>query len=568
MTPKALRSIALAIAVAALVDPSVAVSGRARPRISVLVESARRSDAAKIVRRDLAAVLQSRFDVVDGMDGSAAHTIVVGDRYPETPVVGRVSTVSLTATPHAGPRITAIDAPRTVPAASSAHLVVDVEGASIKGTTSTLVVTAAGVEVGRVSHAWIGDSERWRAEIDVVPIGAPPFVFHAEVSPEADGRADVVVASEREPMRVLIYEPRPSWASTFVRRALESDARFLVSAVTDVSRGVAVRSGAAGTLPNIAFDDVDVALVGGLDALSAADASWLDRFMRERGGSVALVPDTRLANGPARALASDELSGTETLLEKAAPLITGLPLPRIDASELLIFKADGAEVVARASGSDGAVVVIEPKGDGELLLSGALDAWRFRADPGVHFDEFWRSAIAGLALAARASVTADVDPQILAPGATGRINIRVRRPLAAGPVSAHIANGEAIRLWPRATPGEFTGRFAAPLDVGAHAVRVAAGDRPEQSATVPFIVGKGEPRQPGGEPPLALLSASHGGVDVDERHLDALDAFLRAQVPASEARARRRPMRTAWWLVPFSVCLCGEWWLRRRNGLR
>jgi hypothetical protein len=30
----------------------------------------------------------------------------------------------------------------------------------------------------------------------------------------------------------------------------------------------------------------------------------------------------------------------------------------------------------------------------------------------------------------------------------------------------------------------------------------------------------------------------------------------------------RYPMRAWWWVLPLAGCLAGEWWLRRRAGLR
>ena len=566
MTRKALRWLAIGIAVAALVDPSIHVSGRARPRISVLIASASRADEARSVRQDLEARLQPHFEVVEGADASAVYTVVVGDRYPDEQIDGKASTVSLSVPSGDGARILAVDAPKAVPPATAVHVVVDVAAPGDRRAPSTLVVSAAGVEVGRASHAWADDSPSWRAELDVVPVGEPPFVFHAEVAPGPDGRADVVVASRRDPMRVLVYEPRPSWASTFVRRALEADARFLVNAVTDVSRGIAVRAGTHSSLADISPEDIDVAVVGGLDRLTAANAAWLGRFMRERGGAVALVPDARIDRAIVRALVGDDVEATETLLEHAAALATRPPLPRIDASELLTFAPMGGDAIAKADGSD--AIVIVPAGDGELLLSGALDAWRFRASPGVRFDEFWRSAMARLALDARAIVDADVTPRMLPAGAEGRVTVRVRPPLLDGPVAARIVNGEVIRLWPGASPGEFRGTFAAPLAAGVHAIRVSAGDAPERATTTSFVVGAGDASAVRQGPPLSLLSASRGGVDADDRSLAALVNVLADRVPAPEVPGRRRPMRSVWWFAPFSACLCAEWWLRRRNGLR
>ena len=41
---------------------------------------------------------------------------------------------------------------------------------------------------------------------------------------------------------------------------------------------------------------------------------------------------------------------------------------------------------------------------------------------------------------------------------------------------------------------------------------------------------------------------------------------------ADHAGARVRvpihPMRSPWWILPFTLCLGVEWWMRRRSGLR
>ena len=58
----------------------------------------------------------------------------------------------------------------------------------------------------------------------------------------------------------------------------------------------------------------------------------------------------------------------------------------------------------------------------------------------------------------------------------------------------------------------------------------------------------------------------------DEQPLPAnpdRDARLARLADALEAaRVEGRPMRSAWWILPFAACLSAEWWLRRRRGLR
>ncbi len=567
MIAMALRSTAIVVALAAVVDPAVMASGRMRPRLSIVLNGSRPSAAAQAVRRALEARLDSQFQLVDGVDSESAHTIVIGRRYPDAFIGGRASTVTLDTPTSSDARLAAVDAPASIPPATSVHLIVDVIG-GVKNTTSTLIVSTSGIESGRASHAWTGGPERWRADLDVVPVTEPPFVFHVEVSSRPEGQADVMVGSRRDPLRVLLYELRPSWATTFVRRALESDGRFQVSAVTDISRGIQVRAGQGVALEHLALDDVDTVIVGGLDRLSAVDVAWLGRFMGERGGSVALIPDGRVANPAWRTFVGDDVTIVERLLEHPAPLMTRSPLPRLDASELLTFTSPDAQTIAAASGSGAPVVITLPKAGGQLLLSGALDAWRYRADSGVQFDRFWQTAIAGLAMAARPSVEINIAPAILAPGETGRLTARVRRSLSSKAVSARIVDGDVVRLWPSATVGEFTGTFSAPPDAGAHAMRVSARGVPERFGSAPFVVGRGDAVVAEDRPPLALLSRSHDGIEVDEHHLDQLEAFIRAQTPAPPAPVARHPFRSAWWLVMFSACLSGEWWLRRQNGLR
>ena len=59
------------------------------------------------------------------------------------------------------------------------------------------------------------------------------------------GSDEVRIAVDVRPIRtrVLFYEPRPSWAATFVRRALEEDRRFDVHARSALGTAVAVSTG-------------------------------------------------------------------------------------------------------------------------------------------------------------------------------------------------------------------------------------------------------------------------------------------------------------------------------------
>ena len=130
--------------------------------------------------------------------------------------------------------------------------------------------------------------------------------------------ADVVVDARTAPFRVEFYEPRPSWSTTFLRRALEADARFEVASLSFASRGVSGRRrdrrGAAGRCAPRRVRRRDRRRSR---SLTAADARALERFMRERGGAVVVVPDQRIERRPRARSCSAAPDLVERLLEAA-----------------------------------------------------------------------------------------------------------------------------------------------------------------------------------------------------------------------------------------------------------
>ncbi len=570
MTTRLLRWSLIVIAVAAFIDPAVHVAGRGPLRVAIVVEDTARHDEAAAVAAALESALGNDVEIVRGADPSASQTVAIGDRYPAAPLHGRVSTITLP--PIAAPRIASIDAPPDVPPATAVHLGIDVvrlKPDATDGAAVTVVVKCGGVEAGRATHAWSGGERQWRAELDVVPVGAPPYVFHAAV----DGHdlpaqtADIVVAERRERLRVLVHEARPSWAVAFLRRALESDPRFQVSAVSFPSRGIAVRSGEPPALTSPSLDEVSAVVVGGLDRLGGADASALERFMRERGGAVVLVPDSRrdLELPAVRRLAGD-LRPAETLLEQHTALTMRLPLPRVDASEIVTL-APPAGAATIAAMPDGASIVITiPFGAGQLMVSGALDAWRFRADAGVEFDRFWRTLVASAASAAPPAIAVSVAPGIVAAGRTAEVTVRLRSGASIDAIAAADDRQQPIRLWPAPAPGVFVGAFTVPLAAGPHSVSVSLGARAAIGRAL-FVIGGAHEAEPPPDVPLSLASATRGGIDVGPGEMARLARDLARANEAPALRGTDHPMRSPWWIAPFALCACGDWWLRRRRGL-
>jgi hypothetical protein len=385
-----------------------------------------------------------------------------------------------------------------------------------------------------------------------------------------------------------------------VRRALAADARFQVASLSLTSRGISAQTGGEVPLGDRRIDAFDVVIVGGLDRLTAAEVQSLDRYMRERGGAVVLVPDQRIDAGPAR----DLISGAdlaERLLEQPAKLAVAPPAASLQASELLVLRslAPGTDVIARmpgsgpstlrqaqgrpepsrgttvsgslraeSSGDDSPVIVSMPRGEGRLLLSGAMDAWRFRAADKGAFDRFWQSTIAGLALAAPPPIAISVVPPLLRPGERGDVIVHVRsRDVIA--VSASLDDDQPIRLRPEPEAGVYRGSFTAKSAPGRSTIEVRASGGQATSASRTLLVRPDVQRvRSDAAPSLSMLASSHRGINVTPDHVADLERFVRSAVAPPRTTLVRHPMRSTWWILPFAVCLSGEWWLRRRRGLR
>jgi hypothetical protein len=463
-----------------------------------------------------------------------------------------------------------LSAPRDVPAGTAIRVDAELESVGAAGTTADVTVSIGGLEVGRVSQPLRDERERWRAALDVVPVGAPPWIVRAAVAqPDKAGLAGTsvahtVVGLRRDPLAVQIYEPRPSWATTFVRRALESDARFRVESISVSSRGVAARTKRSVALSAPELDSLDVIIVGGLDRLSAAEVRALDRFMRDRGGAVVLVPDARVDGGPAGELMPQ---ATERLLERPAVLSMKAGAAPLEASELLRFPSPaGVEGEVVAAAVDGSPIVVSlPRGRGRLFISGAMDAWRYRASADRGFDRFWQAAVAALALAAPPPIDVRISPPVLRPLERGVVSVRLRS--GTGPVTASV-DDETIRLWPEPETGTYQGIFTARKTAGRMSIEVtAAGDRPHTTARDAVVQDSVEAPVRSGVP-LSLLAASHRGIDVTPERLDELQRFVRGAIRAQGVAGVTRPLRSTWWMLPFGACLSAEWWLRRRRGRR
>jgi hypothetical protein len=458
----------------------------------------------------------------------------------------------------------------TVLSAPAAHLAgqatapVSLNGAGVASQTSRVRLFDGSAVVGEATHKWTADGEAI-VHVPWWPVAPGARTLVARVTTDGlDERTDlddavasrVMVEEARWP--VVTVERRASWSASFLRRAIETDARFAVSTLTDLAPRVSVATAGPASLDDL--DAARVVVVGAPDTLTVRDVDRLEAFVRQRGGAVVLLPDRAITGPAARLVQHRWHERLEAVPSGAGPL---------RASEWLLVPEVGPLDLVWARSSQGAVVVATPTGAGMVLISGALDAWRHRAADGA-FDGFWRATIARLAAAVGPPLAVEVSDPANGGDDTVRLQARTMRDLPGWQVTATRTCGDGpattVRMWPADEAGAFRGRVPA----GTHGdCRIDARvDRiGEASATLEQVTNGGSsPRWTQAE--MAAIASTSGGVLIDDGDVSPLvQGWLQAQ--SGESRPERRyPMRSWWWLLPFVASLAGEWWLRRRTGLR
>jgi hypothetical protein len=361
---------------------------------------------------------------------------------------------------------------------------------------------------------------------------------------------------------VLIVDARPSWPSTFVRRALQDDPRFVVeyrSTIAGASRGVAAGTTSAG-LTEAALERTEVLIAGGIDGLTARDVGLIDRFVRVRGGTAILLPDRQPSGEAAHLLAGEWREQLVAQPERIGPL---------HASEILRNARPSPSTIVLGGASGGAAIVAEPRGEGRLVVSGAMDAWRYRQLDEAAFDRFWRSIAADTGAASRA-LQIELDRALATHGARVAFTMRHRTMLSGNVLDARVfarcgeeAGGD-VRAWPsgglRGLTGEIPATMPGPCIVTAEA-NGTRGDAAFAVAARPVPVASETLRK------LERMVSASGGTIADAgREADVARAIAESSLPSLQA-VTIHPMRSPWWIVPFAVCLSMEWWLRRRSGL-
>ena len=557
---RALRFAALLVAVAAIVDPVFAVRRQTPLPVELVLPPASEptfADATGL--RD--AVVAALGDTIKVGSGETPQAVIaLGDakftRVPEVPVF----VVPL----GSAPRIQAVSAPAVSAWWGQQPMVsATFRATGMKGRTTTFkLAVAEGATLASVPHVWKTEDETFAASFAFAP--SAPGVTRLRVTADSeaagDTAADIVATTVDRRARVLVFEPRPSWAVGFVRQVIEADPLFDVRAIARTSRGILTRTAAAPeSVLALDPDSIDVVLVGGLEALTPGEIDVLKEFAERRGGSVVLVPDARLPDSVRHAFGLGNLQ--EALLERPIELRQGNL--KIKASEVLR--------PARSDGSTDAFFVA-PRGQGHVLLSLALDAWRYRADTTASFDAFWRAVGAEAAMASVPAVSIRVEPPLVRPGDDVTLTATLRsveppQQLPSARAALIEANGtvQPLRFWPGTTATEYVARFAAPA-AGRYNVRVDLETLPRHDTVLVVTADAARPaRDRAGE--LAWLASMTGGQVFAAEDLARLRQAVRALPAASESRAVH-PTRSPWWMLVFTACLCAEWAIRRKRGQR
>jgi hypothetical protein len=565
-----LRVLAVAIVVAAFIDPALAVRRPAPVAVDFHVEpDSLRADGAK---RALVELLGP-----EAAPAPPVARVVIGDRVEPVNLPANVPVYAVTLHSSPNVRIASVAPPPRALPGRSVVLNVGLESSGLRGTPAVLALEESGIELTRAKVNTLTDGIV-HAQIRYAPSKIGVSIVRVVVRPidgearEDDNAVDVAVTvADRQPL-VAVYEPRPSWSAGFARRALESDRSFRVSLLANVSRGIAALGGEPPVrLTREQLERFDAVLVGAPEELRAREIELLREYARVRGGAVILLPDRR-PSGPFVSLVP-AAGFDEVLLEKPASL------GAIESGELALPRepAPGWFPLAMMPQPSGRPVVLWwPLGDGRIVYSGALDAWRYRARAEESFARFWRDAIGIAALASPPKLSLEVVPAVMRPGDRVDVRLRLRRTERAGEesavdlpsVTAEVSGQDGIqpiRLWPSAETGLFEGTYRAG-GAGLYTLRASAGGTLTGATAV--RVTRTAARAPvDTRNQIATLVAATGGITVAEDNLPALVRHVRGRA-APEIAAAAHPMRSGWWIVAFAGLLCAEWAIRRRHGLR
>jgi hypothetical protein len=564
-----LRGIAVAIAVLALLDPVLATRRPVPLPVEVLLppESDPGHGLAVARLREIERELGHRVSTTSPEAPRAR--LYLGGPVPFTE--RSLPMFVLRSERPAGIVIARVRAARPTAAGQAVAVEAVVRAERLRGRSSVISLIDRGVVVERIEQTWAGEREERavRLEYAAPSAGLARLTLQVDTAGLDRVSADVgALVSERR-LRVLVFEPRPSWGAAFLRRALEGRQEFVVAALSRSAPRVFTRlSAGPASLQELKAGEFDVLVVGAPEALTPPELDVLDRFASLRGGAVLLIPDTRLSGAVQQAFALPPMD--ERLLDAPARIQAAGTV--LQASELLVSRSAAApDAIATVTldGTSRAAVVAASRGEGTIVVSGLLDAWRYRSDAA---ERFWRGLIADLAVASPDPLVVHVDPVLARTGDRVRVTARwrgdqiteaggLRVPAITASITDPAGHEEIVRLWPGGRAGVYEGWIIAPTPGSYRIAAAGAGSQADTPLRVEWDVVHAVHSSGAAE---AAAGRSGGSVVGSVAELEQ----QLARLPAVDVAGSTRPMRSPWWLVPFAGCLCLEWVMRRKRGLR
>lgn len=554
----AARAGAIAIAVAAAIDPSFTRESE----VPVPLRVVHRTHPSVV--GTLQRALGDRFVLGDDALADAAAWLVLlnaGDPLPRVPGNVRIFTMAMERDRDL--YVKRVAHPADVLKGQKTSVVARLGARGVKGQTLKATLFAGSRVASRAEHRVAADDGDVEMTLTFVPESAGLLPLRIEIESGLSKRtAETALRVTGRRLHVRFEDARPSWMSTFVRRALESNPLFDVSSSVSTSRGLASESGQAPP----SDDSVDAMVLGSPSSASPALVARFERFVRERGGAGFLLADEdssamlarltgvgpwtrRKMPEPVRVASTDStttLRAADALV--APPTAYSRPIATLPAGEIAIH-----DVAA---------------GTGRIVASGAIDAWRYRADAQHSFAAFWQETIAAGAAAAISPISLSM-PASARPGSTVLVEAALRDDAGAVTGTVRTDAGEMPLHFVRsADPRIFHARFEPPSE-GRAWVRVSstrAGTTLE--AARDLLVARQAFIPPASPVQSAALAPSHNGAHIDDGSLETVREALEAAFPSHTAPVEIRPMRYAWWLAPFTLLLGYEWRWRRRHGLR
>jgi hypothetical protein len=305
--------------------------------------------------------------------------------------------------------------------------------------------------------------------------------------------------------------------------------------------------------------------IGAPEALTAGDVAGLERFLRDRGGAVILLFDEAPRGG-----IYDRLTG----VDRWSAATTQAPVTAVGSGDTLAFRLTEAawpatlplnaiiRASAKVSQAEHPVVWSTMVGQGELILSTALDAWKYRDPAATGFEQFWEASISRAARDAAAPVRVEIIPNLAHPGEELTIRATTRDTL---PVIGEENLGDIFRpieMRRSGGPHDWEGTHIANQRPGEYEVSVG---RDEAAGMAGYAVREDfTPFVRDDSVAIAAIARTSGGIITGPENVER---EVRARVMGTRRMEAWRPMREPWWVMVFAGLLGLEWFGRRRRGL-